>query len=70
MFDAFFTGRPIANYRDLQAADMEKLKRFNRLLLERGVLKGDSKFYVSSAHDEADVALTLDAFAEAARALS
>ena len=69
MFEVFFTERPIHNYRDVITADMEKLKRFNRLLLERGVLKGDTKFYVSTAHDEADVAQTLDAFADAAIAL-
>jgi len=35
---------------------------------EHGVLKGDSKFYVSLAHTEADVRHTLDAFAAAVAA--
>ena len=33
-------------------ADKDKLGAFNRLLRERGVFKGDSKFYLSTAHDE------------------
>ena len=70
MFEVFFTDRPLHNYRDVITADVEKLKRFNRLLLERGVLKGDTKFYVSTAHDEADVTHTLAAFDSAAAALN
>lgn len=69
MFEVFFTDRPIHNYRDVIKADADKLKRFNRLLLERGVFKGDSKFYVSTAHDEDDISHTLAAFDDAARAL-
>ncbi|MGD9536722.1 MAG: aspartate aminotransferase family protein [Alphaproteobacteria bacterium] len=69
MFEVFFTDRPIRNYRDVITADMEKLKRFNRLLLERGVLKGDTKFYVSTAHDDADISHALAVFADAATAL-
>jgi len=38
-------------------------------LRENGILKGDSKFYVSLAHDEADVAKTLDAFAAAVKSI-
>ena len=69
MFEVFFTNRPIHNYRDVITADMEKLKRFNRLLLELGVLKGDTKFYVSTAHDDADISHALAAFVDAAAAL-
>ena len=36
------------------------------LLRERGLLKGDSKFYVSLAHDDADLAQTLGAIEESA----
>ena len=36
-----------------------------QLLRERGVLKGDSKMYISVAHDDTDVAQVLDAFADA-----
>ena len=41
----------------------------NRSLLASGILKGESKYYLSLAHTEADVAKTLDAWDEAIRAL-
>jgi len=44
------------------------MRRFNRRLREHGVLKGDSKMYMSLAHDAADVALALDAFTKAIHA--
>ena len=34
----------------------------NSLLLERGIFKGETKFYVSTAHSDADIDFTLDAF--------
>ena len=39
-------------------------------LRENGVLRGDSKFYVSVAHDEQDIAFTLNAFDVAAKAVA
>ena len=65
VFDVFFTDSDITDYRSSMSADKQKLGRFNRLLRERGVLKGDSKFYVSTAHRDEDIELTLDAFASA-----
>lgn len=44
VFDVFFTDSDITDYRSSMSADKQKLGRFNRLLRERGVLKGDSKF--------------------------
>ena len=38
------------------------MRRFNLALRGEGVLKGDTKFYVSTAHDDADVAKTVAAF--------
>ena len=38
-------------------------------LLENGVLRGGSQFYVSTAHTDADVDQTLEAFRAAARVL-
>ena len=69
LFDAFFTGGSVSDYRSTLAADKGMLGRFNELLLERGVLKGDTKFYVSAAHTGDDVELTLEAFRGAAEAL-
>ncbi|MCY3638870.1 MAG: aminotransferase class III-fold pyridoxal phosphate-dependent enzyme [Chloroflexi bacterium] len=65
LFDVFFTDGDITDYRSTLTADKQMLNRFNELLLARGVLKGDTKFYISLAHSNADVQHTLDAFASA-----
>ena len=39
------------------------------LLRERGILKSDSKYYISTVHTDEDVRFTLDAFASAIREL-
>ena len=65
LFDVLFTDQDARDYRGTARADAAKLKRFNALLRERGVLKGDSKFYVSLAHTGEDVRHTLDAVAGA-----
>ena len=70
LFDILFTAGPVENYRGMFAADAEKAARFNGLLRKRGILKGDSKFYIAVAHDEADIEQTLNAFSEAAEELS
>jgi glutamate-1-semialdehyde 2,1-aminomutase len=62
MFDIVFTDREVKDYRSAMG-DEELMKRCNTLLRERGILKGESKYYISLAHTEADVAFTLDAFA-------
>ena len=65
LFDIFFTDQEITDYRSTLSADKQMLARFNELLLSRGILKGDTKFYISLAHTSADVQQTLDAFASA-----
>ena len=69
MFEVFFTGDKIENYRDILKADSKKLDRFNALLLERGILKGGTKYYVSIAHGEAEVAETIAAWKDAVKAM-
>ena len=69
LFDIFFTENEITDYRSTLQADKAMLSRFNELLLARGVLKGDTKFYVSLAHSTADIQHTLDAFASAVEEL-
>ena len=46
------------------------MQRLNALLLERGVLKGKSRYAVSTAHTDQDVADTFDAWSSALAALS
>jgi len=66
LFDVVFIDRPVRNYRDVLAGDTVRMKRFNGLLRQRGILKPDSKFYISLAHDDADIAQTIDAIRFAA----
>lgn len=69
LFDVFFTGEEISDYRSTLRADKEKLARFVRLLRERGVFRGSSKFYLSIMHDQRDVDDTIRAFESAIDAL-
>jgi glutamate-1-semialdehyde 2,1-aminomutase len=70
MFDVIFTDQPIVNYWNTASGDKAKLARFDATLRQRGVLKGNTKYYVSTAHTEADVAQTLAAFEAAAKAVA
>ena len=65
MFDVFFTDAEITDYRSTLASDKAMKSRFNQLLRERGVFKGDTKLYVSTAHTQEDVTHTINAFASA-----
>ena len=62
LFDVYFTDNEITDYRSTLSADSATMGRFNAGVLERGIFKGDSKFYISAAHDENDVEQTLEAF--------
>ena len=68
MFDIVFTQREVMDYRS-SLGDDTRMKRCNALLRERGVLKSESKYYISLAHTEADVEHTLAAFASSIAAL-
>ncbi len=62
LFDIVFSDHEVFDYRSGLTQDFDALRRFNLSLREQGVLKGDTKFYVSTAHDEDDVVKTLAAF--------
>jgi glutamate-1-semialdehyde 2,1-aminomutase len=70
LFEVYFTAEAITDYRSTLAADRARLTRFVRLLRERGVFRGASKFYLSIVHDEADVAETIRAFESAIAVLA
>jgi glutamate-1-semialdehyde 2,1-aminomutase len=70
VFDIFFTDRPVVDYRSTLTADTAKLRVFNDRCLERGILKGMHKIYVSLAHDDADVDRTLETFRAAVGAVA
>jgi glutamate-1-semialdehyde 2,1-aminomutase len=70
LFDVVFTDGAIRNYRDTLRGDTEMMRRFNQLLRERGILKGESKYYVSLAHTPDDVKHTVEAWSSAIDALA
>jgi glutamate-1-semialdehyde 2,1-aminomutase len=70
LFDVVFTSDPVRDYRGALRGDGEMLRRFNALLRERGVLKGESKYYVSLAHTPEDIRHTCEAWASALEALA
>lgn len=65
LFDIIFTDQPIKDYRDTLKGDAALLKRFNQHLRARGIMKGESKYYVSVAHTRADLDHTIGAWKEA-----
>ncbi len=69
LFDVIFAEGDIHDYRGTLRSDAKMQGAVNRSLLASGILKGESKYYLSLAHTEADVAKTLDAWDEAIRAL-
>ncbi len=62
VFETVFAPGPIVDYRGMLRGDMTLARRMNELLLERGVLKADGKYYISVAHTDEDVAQTFDAW--------
>ncbi|MCK6450324.1 MAG: aminotransferase class III-fold pyridoxal phosphate-dependent enzyme [Alphaproteobacteria bacterium] len=65
LFDIYFTAEPIRDYRDTLKADKTMAAKFNQLIRAKGLLKGETKYYVSLAHDQADIDHTIAAWAEA-----
>ncbi|MCX7366134.1 MAG: aminotransferase class III-fold pyridoxal phosphate-dependent enzyme [Alphaproteobacteria bacterium] len=65
LFDVVFTDHPIRDYRDTLRGDKAMATRFNQLLRARGLMKGEIKYYVSPAHTQADIDLTIAAWTEA-----
>jgi glutamate-1-semialdehyde 2,1-aminomutase len=70
LFDVFFTQEPVVDYRSALKADRAQYRRFHTALLEGGILKGPSKFYLSLAHGEAEIKRTLEVLATAVERLA
>ena len=62
LFDVVFTREPIRDYRGTLKGDTDMLRRFNAALRQRGIMKGESKYYVSTAHTAEDVKHTIEAW--------
>src|SRR5512139_1003403 len=69
LFDVVFTDQPIKDYRDTLKGDKAVATRFNQLLRARGIMKGESKYYVSLAHTRDDIDHTIGAWTEAVKEL-
>ena len=65
LFDVYFTDQPIKDYRDTLKNDGKTASRFNQLLRARGLMKGETKYYVSLAHTRADIDHTINAWKDA-----
>ena len=65
LFDVCFTPQEVTDYRSILTADEGMLKRFNKALLERGILKSDHKIYVGVIHSSDDVQQTVEAMTSA-----
>ena len=68
LFDIVYAAGDVHDYRATLRGDVEMQRRFNRRLRESGILKGESKFYVSLAHEAADITHTLAAVGSAVEA--
>jgi glutamate-1-semialdehyde 2,1-aminomutase len=69
LFDIVFTDQPIKDYRDTLKGDKAMMAQFNKLLRERGIMKGESKYYVSLAHTQADIDHAIGAWTDAIKEL-
>jgi glutamate-1-semialdehyde 2,1-aminomutase len=72
LFEIVFTTdtNPIRDYAGAARGDMDMARRFNALLRERGILKGEQKYYVSLAHTQDDIRHTREAWASAIKVLA
>ncbi len=65
LFDVVFTGEPVVDYRGVLRGDAGLANKFNARLLEGGILKPPSKFYISLGLTDDDLAKTIEAIAQA-----
>ncbi|MGY1426624.1 glutamate-1-semialdehyde 2,1-aminomutase [Lysobacter sp. A289] len=68
MFGMYFREGPVESFADATASDAARFGRFFHAMLERGVYFAPSAFeagFMSSAHEQADIAVTVSAAREA-----
>ncbi|MEZ5845098.1 MAG: aminotransferase class III-fold pyridoxal phosphate-dependent enzyme [Hyphomicrobiaceae bacterium] len=70
LFDVVFTSGPVHDYRDTMRGDAARTAHFNASLRRHGILKAPSKYYVSLAHDVADVTDACEAITRATQELN
>ncbi|MCP5058846.1 MAG: aminotransferase class III-fold pyridoxal phosphate-dependent enzyme [bacterium] len=64
-FQPWFTEEEIVDHRSCQRSDPLPGHALAQALLDRGVLKGHEKFFVSTVHSDADIDFTIDAIQDA-----
>ncbi len=64
-FEPWFAEEPIFDHRDSLRADPRLGFALTQGLFDRGVLKGHEKFFVSMAHDDADIDQTIEVIEDA-----
>jgi glutamate-1-semialdehyde 2,1-aminomutase len=72
MFCGYFTNEPVWNLADAMKADRERFKKFFHGMLDAGVYLAPSQFeagFMSTAHGEADIELTVGAAAKVMKGL-
>ena len=62
MWDVVFTAGEVKDYRGYIKGNADMNRQFNAVLLKHGVLKSESKYYISLALDDADIAQTIKAW--------
>ncbi len=61
VFQPWFSEQVVVDHRSALAADARKNLQFIDLLLDRGIVKGHEKFFVSAAHTDQDIDDTIEA---------
>ena len=69
-FQPWFGPEVVTNFRQAAAADPVLGARFGSLLVDHGILKAHEKFFVSTAHGDAEIEQTLDVFGAVAELLA
>jgi glutamate-1-semialdehyde 2,1-aminomutase len=73
MFTLFFSARPIRNYDEASTCDIPTFRRYFAAMLQAGIYLAPSQFetgFLSTAHTDEDIAITLRAGAAALQAVA
>ena len=69
IFEPWFTDQDVVDHRSTLTANTRLAHAFVDRLLDAGIVKGHEKFFLSTAHTDADVDLTIKVFEEAVERL-
>ncbi len=68
-FQPWFSETAIFDFRSSQSSDPMLNFQFSQELIDRGVLKGHEKFFISTVHSDEDIDFTIDVIDDAVQAL-